>query len=80
MNQVLDFVVKVFILFKIIFVTFRREKWLSRELNPNLKSGSVDSGAEAKKPAQVGDGGASWLRRAFKRAEEQAQRSVYLLS
>jgi len=52
----------------------RREKWLSRELNPNLKSGSADSGAEVKKPAQIGDGGAAWLKRAFKRAEEQAQR------
>jgi hypothetical protein len=57
----------------------RKEKWLSLELNPNLKTSSSGdngaSGADVKKSAHVvGDGGASWLKRAFKRAEEQAAR------
>ena len=60
----------------------RKEKWLSLELNPNLKASSSGdkgdngaSGSEVKKPGHVvGDGGASWLKRAFKRAEEQAIR------
>lgn len=46
---------------------------MSRELNPNLRAPRDSDEPKSAKPV-IGDGGASWLRRAFKRAEEQAQR------
>ncbi len=46
---------------------------MSRELNPNLRAPRESDEKKSAKPV-IGDGGASWLRRAFKRAEEQAQR------
>lgn len=48
----------------------------SRELNPYFKEGGSGVPPEQVKRecAKVGDGGASWLRRAFKRAQEQAER------
>ncbi len=46
-----------------------------RELNPNLRGGDSDSkpSSSSSSSKRIGDGGASWLRRAFKRAEEQAR-------
>ena len=45
-----------------------------RELNPDLRGDSSKTNLEGNSnPARrIGDGGAAWLRRAFKRAEEQA--------
>jgi len=62
-----------------VFLSPSAEKWRSRELNPNL-TGPREESSESKSAVQtIGDGGASWLRRAFKRAEEQAQRSFTFL-
>ena len=49
---------------------------------PDLRESTDDvasrgrTAKDAPKRASVGDGGASWLRRAFKRAEEQGRRSI----
>eukprot|EP00094_Tigriopus_californicus_P008183 TCALIF_07879-PA protein Name:"Similar to cwf19l2 CWF19-like protein 2 (Xenopus tropicalis)" AED:0.03 eAED:0.04 QI:26/1/0.5/1/0/0/2/170/654 len=52
-------------------------EWKKRELNPQLRdSGKDESTNKPTKsiPSSVGDGGASWLLRAMKRAKEQAER------
>lgn len=53
-------------------------EWKKRELNPQLRDPSVKDEvrerSKASVPSSVGDGGASWLLRAMKRAKEQAER------
>ncbi len=53
-----------------------REKANRLELNPQLKQGTPAAAEqnkpESRLPSSVGDGGASWLRKAYKRAQERA--------
>ena len=43
-----------------------------RELNPDLRGDQKNLAGNSNAARKIGDGGAAWLRRAFKRAEEQA--------
>ena len=63
----------------------RAEVQKSRELNPELKGTSTNLAANSNVKGaarRIGDGGAAWLRRAFKRAEEQGGNSkeIFCLS